>query len=269
MWVIPSSLVWPSAPEWGGSSWGCSSPSQDTAVWLTLSGKPTQRPLSWREWKSRPWSQRLFSRAIWPTPDTQEGGRVQRFDQGGRPLEGEARRWPTPMAADDGHKMTPNSKISGLLGAARTWPTPTSRDHKDTTPLDARCTKTSGVFAERKDQLPRVAQAWPSPNAADADKGTDPLGARGGGDSLKAKSETWPTPRAEEREQTNSQDDYTALSHRSRSFHPALKTSTCGPECLSEPLGSHQPSHSPKHMRLNPRFGEWLMNWPDQLTEVE
>ncbi len=35
------------------------------AFWLTLSGKATQRPLSWPGWKTRAWSPRLFGAAIW------------------------------------------------------------------------------------------------------------------------------------------------------------------------------------------------------------
>ena len=31
-----------------------------TELWVTLSGKPQQRPLSWRGWKTRPWVSRLF-----------------------------------------------------------------------------------------------------------------------------------------------------------------------------------------------------------------
>src|SRR5260221_6882898 len=30
-----------------------------TEPWVTLSGKPTQRPFSWRGWKTRPWIGRL------------------------------------------------------------------------------------------------------------------------------------------------------------------------------------------------------------------
>lgn len=35
------------------------SPSQPIALCVTSSGKPMQRPLSWRGWQTRPWSQRL------------------------------------------------------------------------------------------------------------------------------------------------------------------------------------------------------------------
>ncbi len=389
MWVIPSSLGWPSAPEWGDSSWGCNSPSPDTAVWLTLSGKPTQRPLSWREWKNRSWSQRLFSRAIWqismpaplqewltsylrasrasptpslaegkdtpmsepcgqnsseswasvdppwsssrtsqsslpgfespesdfaswvtrskarstslrktlahrisasgcsswptpdarastranrslsdgaavrpllaklvetwPTPDTQEGGRAQPFDQGGRPLEGEARNWPSPGAEDSESCGNHPDATDSLTGATRLWPTPMSHERAQT-PRQV----------DHGAQLANEVAKWPSPNAADADKGTDPIGAWGGGDSLKAKSETWPTPRAMDAAGADyqySRGDHEkpvmGLSGASRSFRPVLKISSCGPEC------------SPKHRRLNPRFVEWLMNWPRGWTGFE
>ena len=53
-------MAWLCARVSAGSSWESNSPVPDTAFWLTLSGKPTQRPASWRGWKTRPWSTRLF-----------------------------------------------------------------------------------------------------------------------------------------------------------------------------------------------------------------
>lgn len=37
----------------------CTSPSLDIGAWVTLSGKATLRPRSWRGWKTRPWIARL------------------------------------------------------------------------------------------------------------------------------------------------------------------------------------------------------------------
>lgn len=37
------------------------------AAWVTLSGTPTLRPSSWRGWKTRPWSERLFTSATFAT----------------------------------------------------------------------------------------------------------------------------------------------------------------------------------------------------------
>lgn len=49
-----------SAPDTAASTSACTSPSPDIALWDTSSGKPMQRPLSWRGWATRPWLQRLY-----------------------------------------------------------------------------------------------------------------------------------------------------------------------------------------------------------------
>lgn len=72
-WLLPSALS-RSAPA-SACSTKDSEPASGTsaselAFWLTLSGKPTQRPASWRGWRKRPWSQRLFGAAISPTPSS-------------------------------------------------------------------------------------------------------------------------------------------------------------------------------------------------------
>ena len=41
------------------SIWDSTSPSPDTELSVTLSGKPSRRPFSWRGWKTRPWISRL------------------------------------------------------------------------------------------------------------------------------------------------------------------------------------------------------------------
>lgn len=65
MWIVPPSVV-SQAPACSTSP-GNSPPSDsdcELALWLTVSGKPMLRPASWRGWKTRPWSQRLFGAAI-------------------------------------------------------------------------------------------------------------------------------------------------------------------------------------------------------------
>ena len=46
-------------PGLEGSTSDSSLPTPEYAPWATLSGKPSQRPLSWRGWKTRPWIARL------------------------------------------------------------------------------------------------------------------------------------------------------------------------------------------------------------------
>ncbi len=56
-----------SAPESEGSNSDSSSPSQEPAPFVTLSGTATQRPLSWRGWRTRPWIRRLTGMTLPPS----------------------------------------------------------------------------------------------------------------------------------------------------------------------------------------------------------
>ena len=81
------------------------SPSPDTGLWVSSSGTPTLRPRSWRGWKTRPWSVRLFSAATCQTSmpgplpawiSSQLGSRV------------------SPTAQPGSRKATTTSERSGL-----------------------------------------------------------------------------------------------------------------------------------------------------------
>lgn len=61
-------MAWLYVPELEESSWGFESLSaSDIALWVTSSGTLTQRPLSWRGWKTRPWVARLFGTIFQPS----------------------------------------------------------------------------------------------------------------------------------------------------------------------------------------------------------
>lgn len=68
MWLIPSSIrsrcALASACSTKASAPDANTSACEPAFWLTLSGTATQRPVSWRGWKSRAWSRRLFGAAI-------------------------------------------------------------------------------------------------------------------------------------------------------------------------------------------------------------
>jgi len=53
-------MAWLYVPAVEASTSQCKSPSPDIELWVTLSGKPVQRPLSWRGWKTRRWIKRLY-----------------------------------------------------------------------------------------------------------------------------------------------------------------------------------------------------------------
>src|SRR5438132_285978 len=64
-------MAWLYVPGMPGlSSESGSSSELITEPWLTLSGKPTQRPLSWRGWKTRPWIGHLFGTISRPSTAT-------------------------------------------------------------------------------------------------------------------------------------------------------------------------------------------------------
>ncbi len=66
MYLIPNSISLPHVVALLDLNSDSSSPlERKLELWVTSSGKPMQRPLSWRGWKSRPWIQRLFGAGTW------------------------------------------------------------------------------------------------------------------------------------------------------------------------------------------------------------
>lgn len=60
-------MAWLYVPGLEDSSWEFPSSSPDTELWVMSSGIAMQRPLSWREWKTRPWIQRLYGTICRPS----------------------------------------------------------------------------------------------------------------------------------------------------------------------------------------------------------
>ena len=168
----------------------------------------------------------------WTTPAaTETGQRTEKYAQGGTPLTMQAGLWATPDVRShhaQGATHNPASQSTQIALQAQQWPTPNAH-HKDAGPIPPREDGT-----ERLDQLPRVAVVWPTPTSTDAN------GARN---------------QTSGRKPDSTHNPGTTLNDAIRSSLPALRISSCGPEC------------SPKHRRLNPRFVEWLMNWPAGWTD--
>ena len=64
MWIIPeqASVSFPVSADLTSDS---SEQFPDFEPWVTVSGTATQRPFSWRGWKTRPWIQRLYGSGIY------------------------------------------------------------------------------------------------------------------------------------------------------------------------------------------------------------
>jgi hypothetical protein len=68
MWLYLPSTCYPSAQEQAASNSDCGLPSETPCeLSVTLSGKPTQRPISWRGWLTRPWMKRLSGTTLRPS----------------------------------------------------------------------------------------------------------------------------------------------------------------------------------------------------------
>lgn len=202
-------------PSSGSMRSGRLSAREDSA--LTTSGRGSL-------FSGSPWARK------WPTPrgkdhktsDGNPGGGRER-GMGGA-LNNTARQWPTPVATD-----SESTGRESLTDAIRGWPTPSARDYKGGVPPNR--TEGTGIFAERRDQLDRVAEVWPTPRRADGENATEYI--------------------------TRSDGSKPSLLGASRSIPPGPTSLRCGPEC------------SKSHRRLNPRFVEWLMRWPIGLTGSE
>lgn len=175
---------------------------------------------------------------FWTTPqahDVTERGSGQQSDAqaGNAGLARDARQWPTP-------DCNTASYSNGLFGrnlreAAACWPTVSSRDgdprrgpskpdsghiqHK----LSRGAVNSAGMPS---DDLSSAVQMWPTPSAAVVNDGESPESwqarklrnlekgnnGNGMGTPLTIAAATWPTPRASEKQQRNSQDNGVALS---------------------------------------------------------
>lgn len=66
-WLHVPSTSLASVPVPEASNSDSMPPNPEPELYVTLSGKPTPRPVSWRGWKTRPWITRLFGTTLPPS----------------------------------------------------------------------------------------------------------------------------------------------------------------------------------------------------------
>ena len=310
-------MAWLYVPGQVDSNLDSDSPSPDTVVFATSSGKASPRQLSWRGWKTRPWIERLSGtisrpsmaercveswisclRASRASRSVQPGNSVDSMTSGGSGLlssdalgtfapDGSFSKTCLDLFGTDSDPCSVDWPRSGTMRNGVCSARPTLELHTSVnasgvspaegTPLtmqaglwatpDVRSHHAQGAThnpASQSTQIALQAQQWPTPNAHHKDAG--PIPPREDGterlDQLPRVAVAWGTDPGPGNPGT------TLAGAAIRSSLPALRISSCGPECLSTPRGSLPRSPSPKRMRLNPRFVEWLMNWPDNWTET-
>ncbi len=113
MWLLPSAVSSVFAPESVCSTKDLASLFPDRVLWLTLSGKPTPRPLSWRGWKTKPWSLLLFGAGTLKTSTGSLGVEAWILSLPGSP----ALPSPTPADAKESKTSDGSSPTSAELFA--------------------------------------------------------------------------------------------------------------------------------------------------------
>lgn len=272
-----------------------------TALWCTLSGTPTQRPLSWRGWKTRPWSQRLSGTISRPSM-AQRG--VDAWISSLRASRASRGATPDP----DSEPTTNDGSGPQSRGSFATWtPEPSSWRTSQASfledlntfsgPWPSSGSMRSGACSER----PTLARPidgsdsgfWPTPDASVANDGEGVstwskrrdiqrgLGRNGNGMGmpLSIAAQMWPTPRAEDAESAGNhpgaQDSLTvpvrlwptatAMDANSAGNRHNAPTAHDGSGHRSQPTCAHGQEC---RRVLNPRFVEWLMGWPRHWTCV-
>ena len=196
------------------------SPATDTDVWVTLSGKPTQRPLSWRGWKQRPWIERLYgtisdrsrasSTAIgWITslPDSHASRSASRASAAARSMTDGSGL--TSGASPETSGPTPSSSRTSLASEPRA-------SSGSLTTLPKTGGMRSGACFERPILEPPISatdsSSWPTPTATSYGNNRGGAAGRTGPTrhSLDSLAKTWPTPTATDAKASGSMQHGTA-----------------------------------------------------------
>ena len=220
-------------------------PLEEYEPWVTLSGKATQRPLSWRGWKSRPWIKLLSGMTLPPSTASRGAGlwiSSLRDSRVSRSAQQESAGGPTTSV---GYGTT-SRELLARYSPDGSW----QRTSLDLLTSTGECSTYSG-------RCPRYGM-MSSGDLFELTRWEPVTGERG---SLYLRN--WPTPTArdhkdaagqvKDRKDGKRRDDRLGIVV-GRSLHPSQMISTCGPEC------------SPSHRRLNPAFVEWLMGLPEGWT---
>lgn len=203
----------------------------------------------------------------WPTPDAMGGGKIRRGGNrnGELLLQGAAQNWPTTRREDAENCGNHPGATDSLTRVTANWPTPQATDEKrDRMGIAAKRHYAGRSEASR--ELSIAACLWATPNARDHKGVNQHLASRGTLDQLPNQAEHWATTRLPEtltwrrlRKTWRGLDRQTrreqsqllrwVVRERSSAIGRLLRVWTA-PECP----------------RLNPRFAEWLMGWPRDLT---
>ena len=211
-------MAWLFVPGLVGSNSGSTSPNPDIELWVSLSGKHEQRPLSWRGWRTRRWVKLLSGTTL--APSTADAGvdawisslRASRASRSASPdSNGESRTSATSGRPSPGSLAA--YALSGYCSkTSRVWQQPSllmdeAPSKPSTTTFAEWVTRSRGTSSQRQRWGRRIfandSSSWPTPDAgvrtgfnrSESEGATNrPL--------LAEAAKMWPTPRAEDSEAT-------------------------------------------------------------------
>lgn len=263
---LPSERLWKTWPRSGSMRSGICSARARSGHPIAASASsfwPTARAHEVGDWQSdgRDGTERhtlTGAARLWPTPTAQGAQRSEDVPHATptdpqRTLATAAAFWPTPTQTDSVSTTQTNRSVSPgaaerpiLASAVRSWPTPCAGD------ADGGTGNWSGNDRDRwRPGLRRASEAWASPTAAEATSSTGGA-TRQGTDRLQDQAETWATPMARDGKGRGKPRD---PGHGLDLSRQVLAGKVSGPPS--------SPSAPTSRLRLNPRFVEWLMGWPE------
>ncbi len=102
---------------------GKSSPVAEPSLWVVVNGTPTQRPLSWREWKKKPWVERLSGTIQAPSRAARSAGKWARSLPDSHASRGRTRARGSASGIRDGSGLTSLASFAELGPGSCFWKT--------------------------------------------------------------------------------------------------------------------------------------------------
>lgn len=241
----------------------------DPKLWVTSSAMPKRRPASWRGWDRRRCVRLLFGTIFAPSTAARgadawisavRATRASRSRRAADAVRTAIRATFGRPCVDSLRALSPAS--CSLKTSTRTCALVLGRSSAISSDLATRLRRDSSRRRKRARAISDGGcSSWPTATASDA-YGNTAGGARGN-PSLGSLVKNWPTPLARDGKvsEKRQRDGGSALSWHAEHYPITLPDETTSE--LGRLLRSWTPPECP---RLNPRFAEWLMGWPQELT---
>ena len=279
-------MAWLFVPGLVGSNSGSTSPNPDIELWVSLSGKHEQRPLSWRGWRTRRWVKLLSGTTL--APSTADAGvdawisslRASRASRSASPdSNGESR-----TSATCGRTL-PGSLARYALRGYCSKTSPVSQQpsllmdeapsKRSATTFKSWVSRSRGMSSQRQ----RWGQAifasesslpgdWPTPNTPSGGPNTKSTATHTGGLDLDGAVLMWPTPDAGVRTGFNRSKSEGATNRPLLAEAAGMWASSLPGDSPNEHGAPCSRSGQTSPRQLNPLFVEWLMGWPLGWTQA-